>query len=192
MTKMNILNRIPSWESHLVARAKSGEYVAFEVLIEHHRPSMLAHAKRFLRNADDACDVVQDATLKAYKAIATFQTGKPVLPWLLRIVSNCCVDLMRSRKVRLEAIDTFEYSLCDTADSAEETLQDEVDAVAVRQAIGKLPKVYQQIIQMRHFGDMEVSEIARELHKPEGTIKSWLFRARALLRKELEPTLLAS
>jgi len=189
---MNILNRIPSWESHLVTRAKAGEYVAFEILIDHHRAAMLAHAKRFLRNSDDALDVVQDATLKAYRAIATFQVGKPVLPWLLRITSNCCVDLVRSRKVRMETIDTFEYSLCDEGETADEALADEVDADAVRRAIFKLPKPYQQIIQMRHFNDMEVSEIARELHKPEGTIKSWLFRARALLRKELEPTLMAS
>ena len=53
------------------------------------------------------------------------------------------------------------------------------------EAIHRLPVKYRKIIFMRHFQHKDVNEIAEELKKPEGTIKSWLFRARALLRKDL-------
>ena len=56
------------------------------------------------------------------------------------------------------------------------------------EAIKRLPWRYRQIIMMRHFEHMDVNEIAVQLHKPEGTIKSWLFRARAMLQKDLEPS----
>jgi RNA polymerase sigma-70 factor (ECF subfamily) len=57
------------------------------------------------------------------------------------------------------------------------------------EAISRLPEKYREIIVMRHFRHMDVMEIAVALDKPEGTIKSWLFRARALLKKDLTPTL---
>jgi RNA polymerase sigma-70 factor (ECF subfamily) len=53
----------------------------------------------------------------------------------------------------------------------------------------RLPARYREIVMMRHFRQMEVNEIAAEMHRPEGTVKSWLFRARAMLRKDLDPKL---
>jgi RNA polymerase sigma-70 factor (ECF subfamily) len=60
---------------------------------------------------------------------------------------------------------------------------------AVLDAIYRLPEKYRRIIFLRHFKHMDVNEIAVVLNKPEGTIKSWLFRARALLRKDLRMSL---
>ncbi|HZH98430.1 MAG TPA: sigma-70 family RNA polymerase sigma factor, partial [Fimbriimonadaceae bacterium] len=60
---------------------------------------------------------------------------------------------------------------------------------AVLEAVGKLPEKYRQIIMMRHMEHMDVTEIAEKLSKPEGTIKSWLFRARAMLKKDLQVAL---
>lgn len=55
----------------------------------------------------------------------------------------------------------------------------------IMDAIGRLPENYRRIILMRHFRHMDVTEIAEALDKPEGTVKSWLFRARVLLKKDL-------
>ena len=63
------------------------------------------------------------------------------------------------------------------------------DRNLLMKAIARLPRHYREIVMMRHFREMEVNEIAAELHKPEGTIKSWLFRARAMLRKDLTPAM---
>jgi len=56
----------------------------------------------------------------------------------------------------------------------------------VLEAVERLPENYRRIVFMRHFRHIDVNEIAQELKKPEGTIKSWLFRARAMLRKDLQ------
>jgi len=182
-------HRWTDWESHLVNKAQQGERVAFELIIDTHRDTMRQVALRMLRDVEDANDAVQEATLKAYRAIHRFQPGRPVLPWLLRVVSNCCVDIIRQRKVECEDIDKHEYALHDdSADivaASENKMLDEM----VREAINRLPSRYRRIIQMRHYSHMEVTEIAEALNKPEGTIKSWLFRARALLRKELSVAL---
>ncbi|MFW5698025.1 MAG: RNA polymerase sigma factor, partial [Fimbriimonadaceae bacterium] len=67
------------WENHLVERAQNGEAVAFDLLIDMHRSALRAQAMRFLRNAEDADDAVQEAIIKTYKGLKGFQKGRPVL-----------------------------------------------------------------------------------------------------------------
>jgi RNA polymerase sigma-70 factor (ECF subfamily) len=178
-----------SWESHLIARAAEGEAVAFELLTDLHRPGLYSLALKMLRNPDDANDAVQETILKAYRAIKEFDPERPLKPWLFRICSNCCVDVVRSRKRDTDSLDEHEHAIPDPRERI-----DERAGIAIRQsqlieAMGRLPEKYRQIIFMRHFRHMEVNEIAHELNKPEGTIKSWLFRARAMLKKDLRPAM---
>jgi RNA polymerase sigma-70 factor (ECF subfamily) len=189
MTAQNLDNRIVSWESHLVKRAISGETVAFELLADMHRSALFAQAMRMLRNGEDANDVVQETLLKAFRAIKDFQPDRPLRPWLCRICSNCCVDSVRNRKRDVSSLDQHEYALKDESQDLEAHAEDSYDSSVVRTAVNKLPMRYRQIIMMRHFKHMDVIEIAEALHKPEGTIKSWLFRARALLKKDLQVAL---
>lgn len=178
--------RMPEWEEHLVARAQKGEMVAFELLADMHRPAILGQAMRMLRDSEDAQDAVQDTLLKACRAIHSFQPGRPMLPWLLRICSNCCVDMIRTRRNGAENIEAHEHALFDQSASVSDQLEQSIGAESLRAAIVRLPERYRNIIMMRHFSHMDVNEIADALGKPEGTIKSWLFRARAMLRKDLE------
>ncbi|MBA4293468.1 hypothetical protein C0431_10930 [bacterium] len=189
--KNTTLKRIPEWEEHLIARAQAGERVAFELLVEMHRPAILAHASRILRDNEDAQDAVQDTFLKACRAIGSFKSGRPMLPWLMRICSNCSVDIIRGRRKRSESIDTYEHAIFDDSVDVAHDLESSLESDSLRAAIGRLPKRYRDIILMRHYRHMDVNEIAEILGKPEGTIKSWLFRARAMLRKDLDGGLVA-
>lgn len=177
-------NRISSWENHLLQRAASGDSVAFELLVDELRPTLHSLAIRVLRNTDDANDAVQETFLKAIRSANEFDSSRPVKPWLCRICANCCVDTIRRRKRAGESLENHEYRLMDPT-SLEAVVEDSLDRAELMRAIAKLPKNYRRIIVMRHFGDMEVNDIAQALHAPEGTVKSWLFRARAQLRKEL-------
>jgi RNA polymerase sigma-70 factor (ECF subfamily) len=185
-------NRFPHWEEHLIAQALAGEKVAFELLVEMHRPSILAHASRILRDSEDAQDAVQETFLKACRALKSFKSGRPMLPWLMRICSNCCVDIIRSRRNKSDCLDTYEHALCDERIDVARDLEDSAVSDTLRAAITRLPSRYREIIMMRHYRHMDVTEIAEMLGKPEGTIKSWLFRARALLKKELDGGLIAA
>ncbi|MBL8059737.1 MAG: RNA polymerase sigma factor [Chthonomonas sp.] len=181
---MNYL-RLSDWESHLVVRAQQGDWQAFERLVDAHRSQLRSLASQRLRNPEDAYDAVQDTMVKAFRALGTFQAGRPVLPWLMRICNNCCIDIMRQRRAS-ESLEKVEFALTSGEDLERSAVQGE-DRNVLMKAIMRLPRHYREIVMMRHFRDMEVNEIAAELQKPEGTIKSWLFRARAMLRKDLTP-----
>lgn len=183
---MKTQNRVVSWESHLVQRAQVGETVAFELLADLYRPALLNLALRMLRNADDAKDAVQETFIKAYRALKDFDPARPIKPWLSRICANCCVDIVRDHRRATDPIDQHEYMIEDPGDSPEERAGEALEGDEVRAAVSRLPEKYRRIVFMRHFRHMDVNEIAKALNKPEGTIKSWLFRARALLKKDLQ------
>lgn len=180
--------RIQSWESHLIVRASEGDEEAFAMLVAAHRPSLSSLALRMLRHPDDAHDAVQETLLKAFRNLREFDPERPLRPWLCRICANCCVDAVRARKRGGEAIEGHEnlpFGGLGVDDRAEGAIQQG----QILDAIGRLPERYRRIILMRHFRHMDVNEIAVALGKPEGTIKSWLFRARTLLKKDLTPAL---
>jgi len=180
---------IISCEEDIIRRAAAGNNEAFERLAETHRGALRSLAMRMLRNADDASDAVQETLVKAFRAIGEFDSSRPLRPWLCRICANCCVDTVRRRRREGESIEGYEFSLVDEAqESAETSATVSIEQGQVLRAVERLPEQYRRIIVMRHFSHMDVNEIAMALGKPEGTIKSWLFRARALLRKELLPT----
>ena len=181
--------RVLTWEAHLIKRASEGEVIAFELLADIYRPSLMSLAMRMLRNAEDSNDAVQETLVKAYRAIGEFDPERPIKPWLCRICSNCCVDVVRSRRRDADSLDQHEYMLQDSSENPDEKTAGSLQRNAVVEAIGRLPEKYRKIIFMRHFKHMDVNEIACALNKPEGTIKSWLFRARALLRKDLNVAL---
>lgn len=178
-----------SWESHLLQQAVAGDLVAFELLADAHRPMLTHLATRMLRNSDDAADAVQDTLVKALRAIGDFDPSRPLKPWLCRICANCCVDAVRERRRAGEPLETHEYLLVANDETPDESAAESIEHGQVLDAIDRLPARYREIVKMRHFRHMEVIEIAAALNKPEGTIKSWLFRARALLKKDLSPAL---
>ena len=85
----------------------------------------------------------------------------------------------------MDAIEKHEHALFDETSNVETGVESRQESEVVQGAITRLPDRYREIIVMRHYRHMDVNEIAHELNKPEGTVKSWLFRARALLKKDL-------
>lgn len=180
--------RLISWESHLIVRASEGDQEAFEMLCATYRPALVSLAHRMLRHPDDAHDAVQDTLVKAFRAIRDFDPERPLKPWLCRICANCCVDAVRARRRDGDNLDQHEYMLQEGV-GVDDRAEGQIQQGQILEAIGRLPEKYQRIILMRHFRHMDVNEIAIALDKPEGTIKSWLFRARALLKKDLAPAM---
>ncbi|MEQ1932966.1 MAG: RNA polymerase sigma factor [Fimbriimonadaceae bacterium] len=176
-------------EASLIRKASRGDSRAFDEIVDRYQGCLYAMAYRILRNSDDAVDAVQETFIKAYKAIGSFDESRPIKPWLCRICGNCCIDVVRTRKERTESLDQHEYMLVDPTSGPDQVATDGDRDEAIAKAIDRLPPRYRQIVVMRHYRQMEVSEISSVLGTPEGTIKSWLFRARRQLKQELSPVL---
>lgn len=170
-------------ESELILLAKRGSKEAFDRLVKRCTPGLLSFAKRFLRNPEEAADAVQVTWVKAHRSLGEFDTSRPFRPWLYRICANVCTDIAR-RAHKEEHFDDVSYKI-ESLNHLEEDIEANEVKKTIFRAIRKLPKKYRRIFALRHYGQMEVGEIAQKVGAPEGTIKSWLFRARALLRKEL-------
>lgn len=176
--------RVLSWESHLIVRAADGDIVAFELIADQYRPILLNVAMRIVKNRDDANDIVQDALIRALRAIGDFDPERQLRPWLCRICANCAMDTIRQKKRDADRMNSIDGDVADN-EIADDVTSECFQHGQIVDAINRLPEKYRSIILMRHFRHMDVTEIAAELNKPEGTIKSWLHRARALLKKDL-------
>ena len=133
----------------------------------------LAYARTGSRT--DAEDVMQEVFLRLIKAKPVFDSGAHAKAWLLRVASNCASDLFRLPWRRREEPLTEDM----TAPEAQEE-------GSVTQAVLSLPVRYRVPIHLYYYEEYSVAEIAQITGKSEGTIKSHLFRARALLRDKLK------
>ncbi len=152
-----------------------------------------------VRDRTDAEDVVQEASLKAFRAFDRYDPGQPFKSWFLCIVRNCGRDLLRRKKTAsgpTRAIDPKTKSAsADSSTTMNETMNyaEPVDPEAHKygnrtemvEALGKLTPLHQEILKLRYFGDMNYKELAHALQIPEGTVMSRLHAARLSLARLL-------
>jgi RNA polymerase sigma factor (sigma-70 family) len=96
----------PSLWRHWIARAKAGDTLAFEHILETHAGLVLRLAQRFLLNDADAHDAAQEVFLKLHRSLSRFDEERELLPWLYRVTANACRDVRR-RRGRLSAVESM-------------------------------------------------------------------------------------
>jgi RNA polymerase sigma-70 factor, ECF subfamily len=170
-------------DAEAVALARAGEQDAYALLVARH--GALAHRTAYLLGAgDDAQDVVQEAFVKAYRALGSFRDGAPFRPWLLRIVANETRNLQRGSRRRR----SLELRL---AEPDVEPVEPERAALAadararLLAAVGAMSDRDRQVLTCRYFLDLSEEETAQVLAWPRGSVKSRLSRAIAKLRRTL-------
>jgi RNA polymerase sigma-70 factor, ECF subfamily len=173
----------PLDERDLVARAKRGDVAAYEELVRAYQD--LAHRAAFLvGDAAEADDAVQEAFVKAYRALDRFREGSPFRPWLLRIVANEARNRRRSagRRANL-ALRVVEDRPADgAAPSPEEAVLVHERRAALAAAIARLREEDRLVVTCRYLLDLSEAETAATLGIPTGTAKSRLARALVRLR----------
>jgi RNA polymerase sigma-70 factor, ECF subfamily len=183
-------------DSALVERIGTGDQLAFEAVMRKYNGKLYRIARAILKNDSDAEDVLQDAYLDAYRHIGEFRGGSELATWLTRIVINQA--LMRVRKERRRSsIVPFRNALMHETDSPEAQVPDqqsESPSASVIRAetrrmlerrIDELPVAFRTVFIMREVEEMSVEETARCLSITPATVRTRLFRARALLREAL-------
>ena len=177
-----------------VVLCQKGDTEAFGELVERHQKKMLNIAYRMLGDYDEACDIVQEAFLAAYKSIKKFKAEAKFSTWLYRIVVNYTKNRLKQKKNLAqhesgsfnESVDgqggcTVCLSAASEGNPAELLEQSEREA-HVQKCITALDVEYREVLVMRDIQGFSYEEIRDVLQIPEGTVKSRLSRARNALK----------
>ncbi|MDL1897642.1 sigma-70 family RNA polymerase sigma factor [Anaerolineae bacterium CFX7] len=179
--RMDALNKLA--DAELVARTLQGNRDAFGEMVRRHQTFAYNVALRVVGNRADALDVTQDAFVRAYDALASFDATRPFAPWLSAIVTNLALNFVQRKRPALEL--QAELRAPSRADPAQRALDSEQQA-RVRAALHELSPQWRAVIELRHFQEMSYDEIAAALELPISDVKSHLFRARQKLKQLLE------
>jgi RNA polymerase sigma-70 factor (ECF subfamily) len=173
----------------LVDKVRGGDDDAFRILVERHSRAIYRSAYRITNNAADADDVVQEAFLRSYRALASFDSRASFTTWLHRIAINCALDLIDSRKRRDGRIDDGEdLSLIASHDASPDrvVLGGEMQR-AIAAAMAGLTGNERTAFVLRHFEGMPLEEIGQILGTRLNATKNTVFRAVKKLRQQLQP-----
>lgn len=183
-------------ENELIRRSKAGDTESFSQLVQIYERRIVNYAFRMLRDRDDAEDAAQEAFLRAYRKLDTFNGDSAFSTWLYTILNNICLDVLRKRKRTGEqthisinqnsADDEYEIQIEDSSPGPYDSYRRKAAMKALEAAIGKLSDEHRAVIVMRDINGMEYDEIAKILGISLGTVKSRISRARLALRKILE------
>jgi RNA polymerase sigma-70 factor (ECF subfamily) len=157
----------------------------FELTVWPHMRSAYNLARWLVRNGDDAEDIVQEASLKAFKALDGFRGGDARV-WMLSIVRNTAMNFLRSRK-QDAAIDLDQVEPVDRSPNPEQGMLEGSRREQVRRAIARLEPEFRETLVLREIEGLSYKEIAGVLDVPAGTVMSRLSRARQRLLIELSP-----
>ena len=184
---------IPSEQIPDVLNGRIGSH-ALEDVLSRRLPSFYRTAYRFLGNAADAEDAVQDALLSAYKNLHKFRGQSQLSTWLTSIVRNCArMQLRRRRRLHLSLDEPIskdkEYSvserLADNRANPEDECQENERKSRLRQLAAELSPALRRTFQLHELHGLSIQETASFLEVPVGTVKAQLSRARAKLTRSM-------
>ena len=176
-------------EAAIVRKVLGGDANAFETLVLEYEKNVYNIALRMTGNSEDAADMTQEAFIKAYNSLQSFRGDSKFSVWLYRIVSNVCLDFLRSKNRRPTVSlsvedDDGEDAQLDVADESQSPdllLDRKLTRDSVRRGLDSLPPDYRQILLLREIQGLSYDEIAQALSLEVGTVKSRIFRARKRL-----------
>jgi RNA polymerase sigma-70 factor (ECF subfamily) len=176
-------SEMPMDDPALVEALQSGDPQAPRLLIERYQGVVFGLCYRMMNHRQDAEDVAQEAFVRAFRAMATFDAARPIRPWLLEIAANRCRTALarrargrtQSSNVSLEQISDSRVAPADPDDLAGE----------LEHALSGLRPDYRLVFVLFHEQNLSYEEIAQAVTRPIGTVKTWLHRARAELAEQL-------
>jgi RNA polymerase sigma-70 factor, ECF subfamily len=173
-------------EQELIQRARQGDGAAWEELVLAHQEGAFRFAYLFLGDSDQAEDIAQEAFIRAFRSLDRFDPNRAFRPWLLSITANLAKNQRRSLYRYLAAIGRFGRNSAAAEPGIESGVEARLNSQALWQAVRRLDLSDQQVIYLRYFLDLPVTETAEALGVPEGTVKSRLHRALNRLRNVIE------
>jgi RNA polymerase sigma-70 factor, ECF subfamily len=180
-------------DKHLVEKVMKGDTSAFEMLVAQHAQKVYFSVYKITRNREDAEDVMQEAFIKAYTHIASFEGRSRFRTWFTTIAINQALMYLRKRKrycacIPVSVGDDRRFSLPDIPDarpSAEVEVQKRELAGLLGNAIDRLPHRLRSAFYLRAIEEMSTQEVAQALGLRVGTVKARVLRARRYLERRV-------
>jgi RNA polymerase sigma factor (sigma-70 family) len=181
----------------LVGQAQAGDQRAFEFLVSRYHYPLVSYIRVFLKDGDQAYDVLQHVFLQLYVSLPILLTNVSLKGWLFQVARNRCLDELRRRHQRTEtpfstlAWDYNEEELSPIEaipdpDPLPEEVAEGIDLYCtLQEAIASLPPKFRPIVRLRCFRQLTFSEIGRMLKMPEPTVKTYFYRSLPHLRRAL-------
>lgn len=183
-------------EEELVRSVLSKNKAAFERLIKHYEGLVIHIVVPLIKNQDDRDDICQDVFLKVYEKLYTFQFKSKLSTWIGNIAYNTSIDFLRKKK-RIQLDDNYNLIL-EGEPNYSSLMKEEIltknpesemisheEKFILQAAVDKLPEIQRTLIFLFHQDELPLVEISEIMNMPVNTVKSYLFRARALLKEIL-------
>ncbi|UQD50790.1 RNA polymerase sigma factor SigW [Bacillus methanolicus] len=170
-----------------------GDQNAFGEIVELYKDKVFQLCYRMLGNRHEAEDIAQEAFIRAYVNINSFNINLKFSTWLYRIATNLCIDRIRKKKPDYyldaevsgsDGLTMYSQIAADTA-LPEEELQSLELQETIQKEISKLPEKYRTVIVLRYIEELSLNEISEILDLPLGTVKTRIHRGREALRQQL-------
>jgi RNA polymerase sigma-70 factor (ECF subfamily) len=173
-------------DGRLVARVREGDLEALGELYKRHKTQVYRTALAITYDEGMAEDILQETFLRIYTYANSFDETQPLGPWLYRVTVNLAYSWTnRAKRWLILFQSAFERLKSSTRRDPEEAAEELELRQNLRQAIDALPEPQRAVIVLYYLEELSVSEIARAVGVPEGTIKSRLYYARERLRKTI-------
>ncbi|PYQ50544.1 MAG: RNA polymerase [Acidobacteria bacterium] len=165
-----------------VDRCLQGDVDAFGVLIERYQRPVFNTVLHMVGDAEDAREVCQQAFMKAFEHLASYDRERKFFSWIYRVAVNESINHLKARKPHETLDERLQHPRANPAERFEEL----EEWTHLHEAIMNLEPNYRAVVILRHFVHFSYNEIAEILNLPEKTVKSRLFTARQQLREALE------
>jgi len=165
----------------LVERCRRGDDLAWEALVRRFQARIYGLAFHYLRDSEEARDMAQEIFVQVYRKLDSFREDENLVPWMLRVGRNMCIDRLRRIKARPPASDLVldeDAELAASGPSPEDTADVEGRKRLLHRALDGMNDKHREVILLKEIEGLKVEEIADLLAEPVGTIKSRSNRAR--------------
>lgn len=171
-------------ELAIISEVRAGQHEQYRFLVERYHRGLIQHLYNLIHDEQTAEDVAQEAFIRAYDKLAQYNQAYAFSTWLYKIADNLAYRYLKQTKPTRDITD-YEERIPDDKPSLAEATDRKFTAQAVRNAVDTLPIGYRQVVVLYYWDELSYEDIAVVTGRPLGTIRTWLYRAKEELRKEL-------
>lgn len=177
----------------LIRRVLRGDRKAFEELMRKYERRIYGFVVRMVRNEETAVDLTQDFFIKIYTVLDKYNFEYKFSTWAYRICYNLVIDHIRKHQAQVDSLDDDSVSPRDMLESDNVSREDGFRALAraetrdyVWRVVDQIPLKFRELILLRYIQDLKYEEIAEIMSLPVGTVKNRIFKAKEILKQEME------